>query len=70
MIQNASDGGILTGGAGKQSLDHILRSMDSLHDFANIVGRCVADQSVRESGKLGIRAIAPRDFLAMLKTKP
>lgn len=26
--------------------------MDSLHDFANIIGRCVADQSMREGGKI------------------
>jgi hypothetical protein len=26
--------------------------MDSLHDFANIIGRGVADQSMREGGKI------------------
>ena len=49
---NASDGGVLTGGAGKRSFNHILRAMDSLHDFANIIGRGVADQSMREGGKI------------------
>jgi hypothetical protein len=49
---NASDGGVLTGGAGTRSFNHILRAMDSLHDFANIIGRGVADQSMREGGKI------------------